>query len=348
MDKSLLIPRAKNRCGGQTLVFENPPRVASRYTIVGDMEGEGTYGDCYDKVLDDDLFGRDTWEQAECRMFEESVKSALQKESLEPKWVDCLLGGDLLNQLITANFAARQLSIPFLGLYGACSTMAESLLVGASLISGGFASLVACAVTSHFCTAERQYRFPLEMGTQRTPTAQRTVTGAGCTILACDGAKVAKPVRITHGTIGRVVDMGVTDVNNMGAAMAPAAADTIAAHLMDTNRKVEDYDLIVTGDLGTLGEKLCRELCLRKGVDLKDRYLDCGSTIFNDQQDVKTGGSGCGCSAVVLNGHLLEQMLQCKYARILFVATGALLSVDSSQQGESIPGVAHGVVFERC
>jgi len=348
MDKSNVLPRAVNRCGSQTLVYNDPPCVASRYTIAGEMEGAGAFGSYYDRVLEDDLFGRDTWEQAECRMFEESVREALKKENLDEAWVDCLLGGDLLNQIITANFAARQLDIPFLGLYGACSTMAESLLVGSALISGGFGSLVACAVTSHFCTAERQYRFPLEMGTQRTPTAQRTVTGAGCTLLVHGSSPAAKPVRITHGTIGKVVDLGVTDVNNMGAAMAPAAAATIEAHLCDTNRRPEDYDRIVTGDLGELGAKLCRELCAQKGIDLGDRYFDCGEQIFNADQDVKAGGSGCGCSAVVLNAYLLDEMLHSRFSRMLFLATGALLSVDSSQQGESIPGVAHAVVFERC
>ncbi len=338
---------APNRAGGQTLVFNNRPAVASMAAIAGEMEGQGTFGDHFDTVLTDDLWGEETWEKAESKMFEEVVRKALSKENLAETWVECLVGGDLLNQIIAANFAARQLGLPFLGLYGACSTMAESLLVGSVLVSGGFMSCVACAVTSHFCTAERQYRMPLEMGTQRTPTAQRTVTGAGCTILVGQGSGAAKGIEITHGTVGKVIDLGVTDVNNMGAAMAPAAADSICAHLDDTGRTVDDYDLIVTGDLGSLGAELARELCLKKGVDLKDKYLDCGESIFTPEQDMKAGGSGCGCSAVVLNAYLLKEMMSKKYGRILFLATGALLSVGSSQQGESIPGVAHGIVFER-
>ena len=338
---------APNRIGGQTLVFNNRPALASMAAIAGELEGQGTFGHHFDTVLADDLWGEETWEKAESKMFEEVVRKALSKENLAETWVECLVGGDLLNQIIAANFAARQLGLPFLGLYGACSTMAESLLVGSVLISGGFASCVACAVTSHFCTAERQYRMPLEMGTQRTPTAQRTVTGAGCTILVSPGSSAAKEIEITHGTVGKVIDLGVTDVNNMGAAMAPAAADSICGHLADTGRTVDDYDLIVTGDLGSLGAELTRELCLKKGVDLKDKYLDCGDSIFTPEQDMKAGGSGCGCSAVVLNAYLLKEMMSKKYNRILFLATGALLSVGSSQQGESIPGVAHGVVFER-
>mgnify|MGYP000915924888 CR=1 FL=1 len=341
-----IIP-APNRVGTQTLVFNNRPSVASMAAIAGDLEGEGTFGDHYDMVLTDDLWGEETWEKAESKMFEEVVRKALAKDNLDEKWVECLIGGDLLNQIIAANFAARQLGLPFLGVYGACSTMAESLLVGSVLISGGFMSCVACAASSHFSTAERQYRSPLEMGTQRTPTAQRTVTGAGCTILVGPGSGSSKGIEITHGTVGKVVDLGITDANNMGAAMAPAATDSICAHLADTGRTVDDYDLIVTGDLGALGSELTRELCLKKGVDLKDKYLDCGDSIFTKEQDMKAGGSGCGCSAVVLNSYLLKEMMSSKYNRILFLATGALLSVDSTQQGESIPCVAHGVVFER-
>lgn len=346
-EKYKQIMPACNRAGNQTLVFNNRPEVASMATIAGEMEGQGNFGEHYDFVLTDDLWGEESWEKAERKMFEEVVRKALAKENLSETWVDCLIGGDLLNQIITANYAARQLGLPLLGVYGACSTMAESLLVGSALVSGGFMSCVACAVTSHFCTAERQYRMPLEMGTQRTPTSQRTVTGAGCTILVSPGSASAKCVEITHGTIGKVVDMGVTDANNMGAAMAPAAADTICAHLQDTGRSMDDYDLVVTGDLGALGSRLTRELCQKSGVNLGEKYMDCGDSIFKLEQDMKAGGSGCGCSATVLNGYLLKQMIAGKYNRILFLATGALHSVDSTQQGESIPGVAHAVAFER-
>jgi len=347
-NKASQILLAPNRTGAQTLIFHNRPAIASCAAIAGDMEGQGNFGEHYDLILEDDLWGEDTWEQAECKMFEEVVRLALTKENLSVEWVECLFGGDLLNQIISANFAARQLQLPFLGLYGACSTMAESLLISSALISGGFLSCAACAVSSHFCTAERQYRFPLEMGTQPTPTAQRTVTGAGCTILVQEGSACAKNVVVTHGTIGKVMDLGITDANNMGAAMAPAAADTICAHLADTGRSMADYDLIVTGDLGCLGSQLTRELCLKKGVDLGDKYFDCGERIFTAAQNVKAGGSGCGCSAVVLNAYLLKELFSGVYHRILFLATGALLSPDSSQQGESIPGVAHAVALECC
>lgn len=348
MTQSRKFPLAANKTGAQTLRFPHPPRVVSCAAIAGPMEGDGRFGQEFDVVLEDDLWGKDTWEQAERRMFEEAVQLALKKGNVPEAEADCLIGGDLLNQIISANFAARDLKMPFLGVYGACSTMAESLLLGSALISGGFLSCAACAVSSHFCTAERQYRMPLEMGTQRTPTAQRTVTGSACTVLAvCETNSQQSRVVVTSGTIGRVIDLGVCDVTNMGAAMAPAAADTICAHLADTGTRVEDYDLIVTGDLGSHGGELCRELCEKRGIRLGKRHFDCGERIFLPEQDVKAGGSGCGCSAVVLNSYLMNRLETGALKRILFLATGALLSVDSSQQGESIPGVAHAVVLER-
>lgn len=283
-------------------------------------------------------------------MFEQSVRRALDKIGLESGDMDCLLGGDLLNQIISANFAARELKTPFLGLYGACSTMAESLLIGSMLIDGGYAGRVACAATSHFCTAERQFRSPLEMGGQTTPTAQRTVTGAGSSILAeasYTGKMLYGNVFITAATIGRVVDLGITDTTNMGAAMAPAAADTLCAHLSETGRSIRDYDLIVTGDLGSFGSEMFLELCRDNGVDASRRHMDCGNLIFSSKQKVDCGGSGCGCSASVLNGYLLNRIEQGDLRRILFMATGALMSPTSGMQSDSIPGIAHGVVLER-
>ena len=341
----------KSKCAGkQTLVFSAPPQVISSAAIVGEMEGEGPLGSYFDEVLTDDTWGEDSWEKAERKMFEQTVRRALEKVSLQTGELDCLLGGDLLNQIISANFAARELKTPFLGLYGACSTMAEGLLLGSMLIDGGYASRVACAATSHFSTAERQYRLPLEMGGQTPPTAQRTVTGAGCSILAesgYTGQMLYRNVFVTAGTIGRVIDLGITDASNMGAAMAPAAADTLSTHLSDTGRSIRDYDLVVTGDLGGFGSEMFLELCKDNGIDAERRHLDCGNLIFSGSQKVDSGGSGCGCSASVLNAYLLDRIEQGDLRRIFFMATGALMSPTSGMQSESIPGIAHGVVLER-
>ena len=340
----------QKRLGKQTVVFEAPPRIAAGGTIVGDVEGEGPLGSYFDLVLQDDTWGEESWEKAERKMFEHAVRRALARCAMQPPQIDLLLGGDLLNQIITANFAARELSIPFLGLYGACSTMAESLLLGSMLIDGGYAERVACAATSHFCTAERQYRFPLEMGGQTTPTAQRTVTGAGASLLVAPGyAGNAQFEHIfaTGGTIGRVVDLGITDASNMGAAMAPAAADTLAAHLREKECSVTDYDVIVTGDLGRFGSEMFAELCRDAGIDLANRHQDGGNMIFSPAQKVDCGGSGCGCSAVTLNAYLLKRMEQGDFTRMLFMATAALMSPTAGMQGDSIPGIAHAVVLER-
>lgn len=344
------IMQSGKRMGGQTLVFSNPGTVISSGTIAGPLEGEGPLGGHFDTVLKEDTWGEDSWEKAERKMFEQAVRTAMDKAELKPGDVDCLLGGDLLNQIISANFAARELKMPFLGLYGACSTMAESLLIGGMLLDGGYANCVACTAVSHFSTAERQYRNPLEMGGQTTPTAQRTVTGAGCSIAVgpnYSGSRMYRNIFITAGTIGKVIDLGITDPNNMGAAMAPAAADTFAAHLSDTGRGVMDYDLVVTGDLGRFGSEMFIDLCRDNGIDLQDRHMDCGNMIFSPEQKVDCGGSGCGCSATVLNGYLLERIEKGELRRIFFMATGALLSPTSSMQSESIPGIAHGVVLER-
>ena len=338
------------RIGNQTLVFTNPGAVISSGTIVGPLEGKGPLAEHFDTVLKEDTWGEDSWEKAERKMFEQAVRTAMDKAEIKPGDVDCLLGGDLLNQIISANFAARELKMPFLGLYGACSTMAESLLIGGMLLDGGYADCVACTAVSHFSTAERQYRNPLEMGGQTTPTAQRTVTGAGCSISAganYSGSRMYGNIFITAGTIGKVIDLGITDANNMGAAMAPAAADTFAAHLSDTGRGVMDYDLVVTGDLGRFGSEMFIDLCRDNGIDLQDRHMDCGNMIFSPEQKVDCGGSGCGCSATVLNGYILERIEKGELRRIFFMATGALLSPTSSMQSESIPGIAHGVVLER-
>lgn len=341
----------RKRLGKQTVVFENPPQIISSATIVSDMEGKGPIGKFFDIVLSDDTWGEKTWEKAERKMFEQSVRIALDKIELHPSDLNCLLGGDLLDQIISANFAARELKAPFFGLYGACSTMAQSLLVGSMLTDGGFCDLTACTATSHFSTSERQFRMPLELGGQTTPTAQRTVTAAGTTIIAAAGKNYksiyGSNIHIAGGTIGRVIDLGITDANNMGAAMAPAAADTFGAHLEDTGRSVSYYDLIITGDLGQFGSDMFFDLCAEKGIQLEEKHVDCGNVIFDSSQKVDCGGSGCGCSAAVLNAYLLKRMEAGDFSRAFFMATGALMSPTSGMQSESIPGIAHGIILER-
>ena len=332
----------------QTMTFARRPYVTGCASVVCKSEAEGPLGACFDQTNEDDTFGESSYEKAECRMFEKAVALACGAARLRPQQLAALLGGDLLNQLITANYAARDLKIPFLGLYGACSTMSESLLLGSVLTDGGYRSPVACVACSHFSTAERQYRYPLEMGTSATPTAQRTVTGAGCVILSekpTEGARFSH-IRITGATIGRVVDLGIDDSSNMGAAMAPAACDSILRHLADTGRVPADYDRIVTGDLGTFGAEMVRTLCAEKGVAIDRQHFDCGAKIYAPEQQYVCGGSGCGCSAVVLCGHILPKLESGEWKRVLFLATGALMSPTASNQGETIPGIAHAVVLE--
>ena len=331
----------EKRLGKGTVMLTSRPRIVSGACLAGKKEGEGPLGEIIHEIIADDTFGEETWEKAETRFYWTAVKQAVQKAGLNESSIDFLLGGDLLNQITAASIAARELRMPFLGLYGACSTMAESLCIGGMLVDGGYARQVVCAASSHFCTAERQYRFPLEYGGQRPPVSQWTVTGAGATLVSCDTRRKAIGY-LTHATVGRVVDMGITDANNMGAAMAPAACHTLLTHLEDTQRTPEDYDLIVTGDLGRVGRDLVLEMMAKKGVPLiPERYMDCGLEIYAPNQDVHAGGSGCGCSAVVLNSLLLGKLARGAARRVLFIATGALLSTTSSQQGESIPGIAH-------
>ena len=329
--------------GKQSYVLESRPRVAAWASMAGPKEAAGPLGRTFDETFTDDTLGQDSWERAEARMLEHAVDMALSKARVFADGVDVFLGGDLLNQIVSAGYTARQLGIPFLGLYGACSTMAESLLMGSLLLDGGFADNAVCATCSHFSTAERQYRYPLELGNQRTPAAQWTVTGAGATFLTAAGDH---PIRIEAVTIGRVWDLKQTDANNMGAAMAPAAMMTLKSHFDDLGRKPTDYDLIVTGDLGRVGKELMTILCKREGILLDDRYIDCGCEIFDETQDAHAGGSGCGCSAVCLNGWLYGRMMKGEIRRMLFMATGALMSPTMSQQGESIPGIAHAVALE--
>ena len=275
-------------------------------------------------------------------MQKKALNYALEKAGVTPKELDYIFAGDLLNQCIATSYSLRAQDVPFFGLYGACSTMAESLSLGAMLLDGGFGNYVAALTSSHFCSAERQYRNPLEYGSQKPPTAQWTATGSGAIILAKSG----KGPYITHVTTGKVTDKGITDANNMGAAMAPAAYSTLQAHFQDTGRKPGFYDCIVTGDLGSLGKEIVIDFFRRDGVDLTKNYDDCGCLLFNaDAQDVHAGGSGCGCSAVVLTGYLLRQMQEGKLKNLLFCGTGALHSPTSTMQGESIPGICHAVAI---
>ena len=335
------------RIGARTVALPNHPGVIAWASVAGQKEKDGPHGGEFDVIIQDELNGEKSFEAAERSILEIAVKRCAEKANCALEDVQMLLAGDLLNQIISAGFAARDLAIPFYGLYGACSTMSESISIGSMLADGGFADRMICATCSHFCTAERQFRAPLELGNQRTPTAQWTVTGAGAVMLA--GGPLAKraPVVLTHTTCGKVIDLGITDQNNMGAAMAPAAADTIRAHLRDLGRTFSDYDLIVTGDLGRLGRDLLIELLEEKGVRVEERKLfDCGCEIYSARQDTHCGGSGCGCSASMLCAHLLPRLANGELKRVLFLATGALLSPTTTMQGESVPGVAHAVVFE--
>lgn len=335
------------RIGSRTVALQNQPGIVAWASVAGPKEHDGPYGNQFDEILPDELNGQNSFEAAERSMLETAIKRCAKHAGCTLPDVQMLLAGDLLNQIVSAGFAARNLDIPFYGLYGACSTMSESLSIGSMIADGGFADRMICATCSHFCTAERQYRAPLELGNQRTPTAQWTVTGAGAVMLS--GGSLAKRARIvlTHTTCGKVIDLGIVDQNNMGAAMAPAAADTIAAHLKDLQRGFVDYDRIVTGDLGHLGKKLLIELLDQKGVKVNpEKLFDCGCEIFSKEQDTHAGGSGCGCAASMLCAHILPEIEAGRLKRVLFMATGALLSPTTSMQGESIPGVAHAVVFE--
>lgn len=332
-----------SRMGGQTVNLLYPPGILSAATIVGKKEAEGPLGEYFDEVMPDSLWGEKSWEKAECKMFQQVAETAMSKADKKPTDINYLFGGDLLNQIIAANFAARALEIPFYGMYGACSTLVQCLSLASMLIGSGCAKCALCVTTSHFCTAERQYRFPLELGTQRCPTAQWTVTGAGGFVL---DEQSGGPY-ITHVTTGKVIDYGIKDIGNMGAAMAPAAADTINAHFKDTGRTPADYDLIVTGDLGRFGGVFAEELLMKAGHDISGKHIDCGCEIFSKEQDVNAGGSGCGCSAVVFGGYILSKIKDGTFRRVLLLSTGALLSPVSSQQGESIPGIAQAVCIQK-
>ena len=334
---------AQNKLGRHTFRPGQPVYIAAWASVAGKKEAEGPLGHGFDIKSMDTKFGEKTWEQAEKKMQQLALEKLLYKSKLQKGDLDLVFSGDLLNQCIGSSFTLRNTGIPHLGLYGACSTMAQSLLLAAMTVGGGYADRVAAMTSSHFAGSERQYRFPLGYGGQRTPTAQWTVTGSGAALVTTEPG----PIAIESATIGTVRDLGITDANNMGAAMAPAAFDTIRTHLEDTNTTPKDYDLIVTGDLGTVGLEALVQLFREAGIQAGGKLTDCGNLIFDPEtQDVHAGGSGCGCSAIVLCSELLNKLQSGKLKKILFCGTGALLSPTSTQQKLPIPGVCHAVCIE--
>ena len=329
---------------GKTVIFDKPPKIIGHAGVAGKKEGEGPLAKDFDMIFEDTTMGQQSYELAESAMLHDAIIRSLSNAGVAPSSVDFVLSGDLLNQCMGSAFALKDLEIPSIGLFGACSTMALSLSTGAMLVNSG-ASCVVCATSSHFCSSERQFRFPLEYGGQRPPTAQWTVTGAGSSVVSNEG----RGTEIKAVQSGTITDLGITDANNMGAAMAPAAARTISSFLNDTGSSPEDYNLILTGDLGYTGSQLLYELLEKEhNIKLKGFHKDCGTLIFDlKKQDVNSGGSGCGCSASVLCSHILKQMDKGILKKVLFVATGALMSPTSSKQGNSIPGIAHAVLLER-
>ena len=334
---------AKCKRGRQSFILEQPPVITTWASVAGKRESEGPLAHTFDIRSQDTRFGQRTWEQAEKHMQQLALRKLLEKANLAIPQIDLVFSGDLLNQCIGSSFSLRNTGIPHLGLYGACSTMAESLLLSAMAVGGGYADNAVAMTSSHFASSERQYRFPLGYGGQRTPTSQWTVTGSGAVLVCSEGTGP----RITACTIGTVTDLGIKDANNMGCAMAPAALSTIRAHLEDLHCTPADYDLIVTGDLGQLGKEMLLELSRLESISLGGKLADCGTLVFdNEKQDVHAGGSGCGCSAITLCGHLLDQLKTGKLRKLLFCGTGALLSPTSTQQGLPIPGVCHAVTIE--
>ncbi len=332
------------RLGKQTIKFNTPPTILETASIVGPKEADGPLAKYFDKCLEDEFWGEKTWEKAESKIIKETVNGVIGKAGISSTNIDYCFAGDLLNQCLSSSFGLRELNIPFFGIFGACSTFVEGLSLAAILTEGcnGINNTL-CAVSSHFCSAEKQFRFPLELGNQRPQSAQWTVTGAGAAIVSKSG----NGPYITNITTGKIVDMGIKDANNMGAAMAPAALSTLITHFEDTGRKPSYYDAIITGDLGYVGKEIIVELAQDKGYNIKSNYNDCGVLIFDkNSQDTHSGGSGCGCCASVFSGFLFDQLRNKKISRLLLMATGALMNSTSSQQGESIPGIAHAISIE--
>lgn len=331
------------KIGKQTIKFDTPPTILQTASIVGPKEADGPLASYFDQCLEDEFWGEKTWEKAESKIIKETVNMAIAKSGIPSEKIDFCFAGDLLNQCISSSFGLRELNIPFFGIFGACSTFVEALCMASVFLEGGTGSYALCAASSHFCSAEKQFRFPLELGNQRPPSSQWTVTGSGAAIVSRSGMGPY----ITHITPGKIVDMGIKDANNMGAAMAPAALDTLLAHFKDTGRAPSYYDAILTGDLGYVGKEILIEMAETKGYNIKSNYNDCGVLIFDkEKQDTHSGGSGCACCGTVFSGYLFKMLQQKKYKKILLMATGALTNSTTSQQGESIPGIAHAVAIE--
>ena len=331
------------KIGKQTFKLSNSVSIKETASIVGPKESNGPLAKYFDKCIEDEFYGESSWEKAESKFIKSATEMLIAKSAISNKDIDFCFAGDLLNQCISSCFGLRETNIPFFGIFGACSTFVESLILGAMAIDGNFAKNVLCAVSSHFCSAEKQFRFPLELGNQRPPTSQWTVTGSGACILSKEGTGPY----ITHVTPGRIIDMGIKDVNNMGSAMAPAAIDTLITHFQDTSRNPDYYDGIFTGDLGYIGKDILLDIVKTKGYDITNNYNDCGILIFDkNKQDTHSGGSGCACCASVFSGYLYKKLKERKLNKILLIATGALTNSTTSQQGESIPGIAHAVSIE--
>jgi len=330
------------RIGQQTFHFTDPPRLVGAKTIVGPKEGNGPLGEYFDEIVQDPLWGEKTPEKAERKFLEQASTAVLAENQYSEDDMDLFISGDILNQIISATFTARTLGIPYIGIFGACASIAEGMGLGAMLIDGGFASRLLVATSSHYQTAERQYRYPIELNMQRKSTNAWTVTGAAAAILSANESGA----RVTSVTVGRVMDYGLKDPNDMGAAMAPAANDTLMRHFQDTSTTPGDYDLILTGDLGSFGSKMLRTLAGKSGITLGEKHQDAGCLIFSPQQQTGVGGSGCACSATVFLGYVLKEMMRGRFKRVLLVATGALFNPLTWQQGETIPCIAHALVLE--
>ena len=337
------------KLGRASVRLERPVYILNSASIVGTKEGQGPLGLLFDKVGRDDMFGCKTWEEAESTLQKEAVGLALEKAGLRPEDISYIFAGDLLGQSMATSFGISSYQIPLLGVYGACSTCGESLALGAMSIAGGFADKVACVTSSHFASAEKEFRFPLDYGSQRPLSATWTVTGSGAFVLTDEpegGGRKAR-ARISAMTVGKVVDYGLKDSMNMGACMAPAAASTLEQHFTDFAGQPEEYDKIITGDLGKVGQRVLIDLLRKQGYDISEQHMDCGLEIYDAaSQDTHAGGSGCGCSAVTLSAYILKQLEEGNWKKVLFMPTGALLSKTSFNEGMSVPGIAHALVIE--